>query len=61
MVINGPIAAGKSTVAQALGQQLRQHGHPTAVVDLDEFYSMMSASRWAVPRSGIGRGWPQRH
>jgi len=43
MVINGPIAAGKSTVAQALGRQLRQHGHPTAVVDLDELYSMMSA------------------
>ena len=43
MVINGPIAAGKSTVAQALGRQLRQYGHPTAVVDLDELYSMMSA------------------
>ena len=43
IVINGPIAAGKSTVAQALGQQLRQTGHPAAVVDLDELYLMMSA------------------
>ena len=42
-MINGPIAAGKSTVAQALGPRLRQDGHPTAVVDLDELYSMMSA------------------
>ena len=36
VVINGPIAAGKSTVAQALGRRLRQTGHPAAVVDLDE-------------------------
>ena len=42
-MINGPIAAGKSTVAQALGQRLRQEGHPAAVVDLDELYLMMSA------------------
>ena len=42
-MINGPIAAGKSTVAQALGQRLRQDGHPAAVVDLDDLYLMMSA------------------
>ena len=42
-MINGPIAAGKSTVAQALGQRLRQDGHRAAVVDLDELYLMMSA------------------
>ena len=42
-MINGPIAAGKSPVAQVLGQQLRQNGHPAAVLDLDELYLMMSA------------------
>ncbi len=41
-MINGPIGAGKSTVAQALGRRLRQDGRPTAVLDLDELYLMMS-------------------
>ncbi len=43
LVINGPIAAGKSTVAQPLGRRLRQAGHPPAVVDLDDVYLMMAA------------------
>ena len=51
IVINGPIAAGKSTVAQALGRQLRQNGHPTAVVDLDELYLMMNAKPMSDSRT----------
>ena len=50
IVINGPIAAGKSTVAQALGRRLRQNGHPTAVVDLDDLYLMMSAKPMGDPQ-----------
>lgn len=49
-MINGPIASGKSTVAQALGRRLRQDGHPTAVMDLDELYLMMSAKPMADPQ-----------
>lgn len=36
VVIVGPIASGKSTVADALGQRLRASGRPAAVLDLDE-------------------------
>ena len=45
IVINGPIAAGKSAVAQVLAQQLRQRERPTAVVDLDLLYRMMSDTK----------------
>ena len=50
IVINGPIAAGKSTVAQALGRRLRNAGRATAVVDLDELYLMMSAKPMGDPQ-----------
>ncbi len=36
VVIVGPIASGKSTVAGALGDRFRQAGRQTAVLDLDE-------------------------
>jgi shikimate kinase len=36
VVIVGPIASGKSTVAQALGAALRGEGRPVAVLDLDD-------------------------
>ena len=36
VVIVGPIASGKSTIAAALGQRLRAEGRPTAVLDLDD-------------------------
>ena len=52
-MINGPIAAGKSTVAQALGQQLRQNGRPAAVLDLDELYLMMSAKPMGVSSGSL--------
>ena len=40
MVITGPVAAGKSTVAQALARALQRNSIRTAVIDLDEVYCM---------------------
>ena len=40
VVINGPIAAGKSTVAGALAVELRRDGRSAAILDLDEIYLM---------------------
>lgn len=40
VVITGPVAAGKTTVAHALGNALRKAGLKTGVVDLDELYCM---------------------
>ena len=40
LVINGPIAAGKSTVASALVTAFRDSGRTAAVVDLDRIYMM---------------------
>ena len=36
VVIIGPIASGKSTVAEELGGQFRQAGRAVAVLDLDD-------------------------
>ena len=41
LVISGPIAAGKSTVASALAAALRDSGRSVAVVDLDRLYMML--------------------
>jgi adenylylsulfate kinase-like enzyme len=40
LVISGPIAAGKSTVAAALATAFRDSGRTAAVVDLDRIYMM---------------------
>jgi lactoylglutathione lyase len=40
LVITGPIAAGKSTVAAALATAFRDSGRTAAVVDLDRIYMM---------------------
>ena len=37
LVIVGPIASGKSTVATALGDRFRRAGRAIAVIDLDDF------------------------
>ena len=49
IVISGPIGAGKSTVAQLLGDLFRADGHSAAVIDLDEIYLMMSGKPMADP------------
>jgi lactoylglutathione lyase len=41
LVISGPIAAGKSTVASALAATFRKSGRSVAVVDLDRLYMML--------------------
>jgi lactoylglutathione lyase len=41
LVISGPIAAGKSTVASALAATFRESGRAVAVVDLDRLYMML--------------------
>ncbi len=58
VVINGPIASGKSTVARALADQLRSGGRTVAVVDLDLLYDMLADpvgpkadhTKWRVAR-----------
>ena len=41
LVINGPIAAGKSSVANLLATETRAAGGTAAVVDLDRVYMML--------------------
>ena len=41
IVICGPIASGKSTVAQALAQLFDRQGLPAAAIDLDLVYEML--------------------
>jgi hypothetical protein len=41
VLINGPIASGKSALARALGHHLREHGRGAAVVDLDLLFDML--------------------
>ena len=43
IVINGPIGAGKSSLALALADEIRQQGRSAAVVELDLLYFMTSS------------------
>lgn len=54
VVIVGPIASGKSTVATALGERFRAAGRQVAVLDLDE---LVQAIGWFVglPGEHFGR------
>ncbi|HKG20242.1 MAG TPA: AAA family ATPase, partial [Candidatus Limnocylindrales bacterium] len=47
IAINGPIASGKSTIAQAVADALRRGGTSAAVLDIDLLYTMLD------PRSGV--------
>jgi adenylylsulfate kinase-like enzyme len=60
IVITGPIASGKSTVALELGRELGLVGVRTAVVDLDLLHDMLAtggpesdADRWALARRAV--------
>ena len=64
VVIGGPIASGKSTLARALALRLEEtHGVAVAVVDLDVVYEMLDpagrpksdARRWSLARQMSGR------
>ena len=56
IVISGPIASGKSTVAKLLADDVRSRGRSVAVLDLDLVYEMLSSGRksddriWALAR-----------
>ena len=47
IVITGPIASGKSTIARAVMRQLEATGAEAAVVDLDLVYEMVDPTAWA--------------
>jgi adenylylsulfate kinase-like enzyme len=60
IVITGPIASGKSTVAQALAGELERTGVRVAVIDLDVVYDMLKTkgstsddASWALARRGV--------
>lgn len=58
IVISGPIASGKSTVARALARELERQGAPAAAIDLDLIYEMLehnnarkdNAAKWRTTR-----------
>jgi len=59
LVISGPIASGKSTVAGVLAAELRADGHGAMVVDLDRMYMMLDdtspmddSNTWRAARRG---------
>jgi predicted kinase len=54
VVISGPIASGKSTIARGLARELERHGVTTAVVDLDLLYHMQAHTR-ADPNGDAAR------
>lgn len=54
IVVNGPVASGKSTVALALAAVCEGAGYRTAVVDLDEIWHMVEHQ---TSRSGGLRPW----
>jgi chloramphenicol 3-O-phosphotransferase len=55
IVINGPIASGKSTLARAVAREMQAHGAKTALVDVDLLYDMLDAAV-GVPK-GNERSW----
>jgi shikimate kinase len=56
LIINGPIASGKSTLAWEVGKQFRTRGRTAAVIDLDVVYDMLDhrpkadAAVWRLAR-----------
>jgi predicted kinase len=62
IVITGPIASGKSTVARALHRELVAQGVSAAVIDLDILEDMLTAdgprpdlATWTLARRAAGR------
>lgn len=61
IVVVGPIASGKSTVAGAIGQRLRSTGRTVAVLDLDDLvdtlggFATLDADRFEQAQTVFGR------
>ena len=53
VVVNGPIAAGKSTFSSALAHRLRAEGRSVAVVGLDEVFFMIRS----LPDATLDETW----
>lgn len=54
LVVSGPIASGKSTVARIVAGLCEQAGRSSAVIDLDEIWHMVDHE---TPRTGGLRDW----
>ncbi|MEZ5140768.1 MAG: hypothetical protein R2711_18945 [Acidimicrobiales bacterium] len=66
VVVTGPVAAGKSTVAAALGARHREPGRPVVVLDLDDVVASVGGFALADPAlleqarrafAGLVRSW----
>ena len=50
VLISGPIASGKSTVAMTLAARARAQGLPAASIDMDEVVAMVAGADWSLIR-----------
>ena len=55
LVINGPIASGKSTLARAVADELGAEGSRTACIDVDLLYDMLVTPTGAA--KGVESSW----
>ena len=49
IVINGPIASGKTTTAQALATWARAHAMTAAAIDMDDVINIVRGTDWTKP------------
>jgi len=56
VIITGPIAAGKNTVADKLTERLAGQGHTVVIADVDDIVAMV-----APPGAGPAGLWPVAH
>ncbi|MDG4830312.1 hypothetical protein O7627_13485 [Solwaraspora sp. WMMD1047] len=56
VIITGPIAAGKNTVAERLAALLAQRGRTVVIADVDDVAAMVAA-----PGAGAAGLWPAAH
>jgi hypothetical protein len=56
VILTGPIAAGKNTVADLLTERLTGHGHTVVIADVDEIAAMVGP-----PGAGVAGLWFAAH
>jgi shikimate kinase len=49
VVVNGPIASGKTTTAQGLATWVRDHGFRAAAIEMDELIQIARGTDWTRP------------
>ena len=52
VLISGPIAAGKTTVAYSLAALARSRGLPSAAIDMDEMIATVAGDDWSLVQRG---------